>query len=335
MKKNILFFIVLFFSLFLNATSNYYNWHKNHLSKEVVVYSNINPYILKTLFNVFTEEKGINVKYFIASGDFYNNNLELITHNADIFFIRDVFGLYNATKKQILTSKSNKYLDSTIANYLIDYENYWFGLGFFAKLIVYNTSNVAKDDLVNYQDLASDKWANKLCLSDFRSPKNRAFLATMIADIGLDKAKKTILAMIKNSTNKPYENDTDIINAIANNTCGVAIVDSDNYFNIRNTMSNPSFKSFMPNQNTTGTYINISGAGIVRGSNNYLQAKILLEWLASAKAQTIYSNLSNQYPANQNISSSNLLNFKYNKLNVTKFGTLGDKVAELVKEINY
>ncbi len=333
--KNILFFIVLLFSLLLNAADNYYSWYKNSVGKKVVVYSDVNPYILKTLFDTFTKEKGINVEYLISNGDFSNNSLQLIAQSSDVFFIRDALKLYNVTKKKILTSENNEYLNSTIANHLIDYENHWFGLGFFAKLIVYNTNNVVNGELTNYQDLASNKWANRLCLTDLKSPANRAFLAAMVADIGFDKTKITILKMVKNMTGKPYKDDTAIINAITSNACDVAIIDSDSYINIKNTKSHYNFKALTPNQNKKGAYINISGAGIVKNSDNYLQAKTLIEWLASAKAQIMYSNLSNQYPVNLNINSLNLLQLKYNKLNITKFGTLDDKVSLLVQEINY
>ena len=46
---------------------------------------------------------------------------------------------------------------------------------------------------------------------------------------------------------------------------------------------------FWPNQETFGTHINLSGAGIIKNSKNYKNAVIFLEFLSSKKAQEIYT----------------------------------------------
>ena len=65
----------------------------------------------------------------------------------------------------------------------------------------------------------------------------------------------------------------------------------------------------------------------------------LLEWLSSAKAQSIYGSLNKEYPANQNIDSDEIVSswgsFKKDKMNLSIAGELQADAVKLMQRLGY
>lgn len=337
MQRKILFFILISISLLTYSKGKYYNWHKNPVTN-IVIYSDHSPYLLKQIFNLFTLESGIDIKYFIINPNISNNYLQTTIDNADVLLLKDTTTLWQANSNKKLRSKYIQHLDldSTIANYLTNYEGTIFSMAFSAKLIIYNDKNVSKAEFDNYQDLADTKWRNRLCFSDLQNANNKNFLAALIAHNGFKETTKIVSALLDNAKNK-YNSDVEVIDAITLGRCDIGLVDSDIYLQNKNYDKNYALSVFMPNQNTTGTYINASGFAILNNTNKIQQINILLKWLTSAKAQKLYSALTYKYPANQNITHikeiANLGSFRYNKINISELNLLQVKVSELLKDL--
>ena len=88
---------------------------------------------------------------------------------------------------------------------------------------------------------------------------------------------------------------------------------------------------FWANQDSSGTHVNISGAGIVKHSSSPSEALELLEFLSSIEAQKIYVGLNKEYPASQKLKADNLIaiwgDFNQDKMNLS---VAGEKQAESV-----
>ena len=55
---------------------------------------------------------------------------------------------------------------------------------------------------------------------------------------------------------------------------------------------------FWANQQTTGTHVNVSGAGVTAHAKNRANAVKLLEYLSSPEAQQMFADVAFEYPAN-------------------------------------
>lgn len=53
---------------------------------------------------------------------------------------------------------------------------------------------------------------------------------------------------------------------------------------------------WVPNQDTTGTHVNISGAGIAANAPNAEEARIFIEYLLSADSQRKFAEITNEFP---------------------------------------
>ena len=79
-----------------------------------------------------------------------------------------------------------------------------------------------------------------------------------------------------------------------------------------------------PNQATTGTHINISGAGLTKSSKNKANATQLIEFLTDVPAQEMVSNENYEFPVNPKAKPAELLRswgtFKAQQINFAELG---------------
>lgn len=102
------------------------------------------------------------------------------------------------------------------------------------------------------------------------------------------------------------------------------------------------FKSlgiYFPYDNEMGTHFNISGAGLLQNAPNPSNGKKLIEFLASEKAQNIYSNNNFEYPVLENIEIPNDLKilgkYKEDSINIYEYGPLSFKAIKLADRVGW
>ena len=149
--------VLFFFSLFAV--------HSVH-AEEVVVYSARIEQLIKPMFDAFTKETGIKVKYTTDNEGALLARLEAEGKNtpADILITADAGNLWAAARAGLLKPTKSDVLESNIPAHLRDPQNEWFGLSIRARTLIYNTKKVNPSELSTYEDLADPKWRNRLCL---------------------------------------------------------------------------------------------------------------------------------------------------------------------------
>jgi len=136
---------------------------------------------------------------------------------------------------------------------------------------------------------------------------------------------------VNNFARQPDGGDRDQAKAIAAGIGDVAIMNT-YYVGLLANSEDPeevkvadSIGVFFPNQETTGTHVNISGIGLTKHSKNKENAIKLIEYMTSVEAQEIISAENYEFPVNPNAAKPELLEswgeFKMQELN---FDTLGE-----------
>ena len=96
---------------------------------------------------------------------------------------------------------------------------------------------------------------------------------------------------------------------------------------------------FWANQNDRGVHVNISGAGIVKTSQNKKEAQKLLEYLSSDSAQDFYASANKEYPVLKDASVAESIMvwgaFVEDEINVSKLGSLQKEAVFLAQEVGY
>lgn len=314
-------------------------------AEEVVVYSARNEQLIKPLFDAYTKETGVTVK-FVTGGEgplLARLKAEGANTPADMLMTVDAGNLWQASEEGLLRPVKSAALAANVPAHLRDPDNEWYGLSVRARTLIYNKDKVKPADLSTYEDLANPKWKNRLCLRSSKKVYNQSLVAMMIYEYGEGKTEDILQGWVNNLAAPPFPDDTKAMEAVAAGQCDVTLVNT--YYYGRLIEKNPKLPLgiFWPNQGASaknaGVHVNISGAGITKHAKNPAGATRLLEWLSSEKAQNLYADSNLEYPVNAKVKPDATVAawgpFKQNLINVKEAGTLQAKAVKLMDRVGY
>jgi len=310
-------------------------------AEEVVVYSARNEQLIKPLFDAYTKETGVQVKFITDKEGPLLQRLKAEGPNtpADLLLTVDAGNLWQAANEGVLKAVDSKVLAANIPGYARDPQNRWFGLSLRARTIVYNSAKVKPAELSTYEDLASPKWKGRLCLRTSKKVYNQSLVAMMIAEHGEAKTEQIVRGWVANLATDVFPDDTKMMEAIAAGQCDVGIGNTYYYGRLMEKKPNLPLVLFWPNQAGSGVHINISGAGVTRYAKNEAGAIKLLEWLSSRNAQNLFADVNMEYPANPLVKPDPVVaawgDFKKNPINVAKAGELQAAAVKLMDRAGY
>ncbi|MDP6164401.1 MAG: extracellular solute-binding protein [Candidatus Thioglobus sp.] len=332
-QVSILFFIITFFS------SSFLTSVIAASDNDLTVYSTRKEHLIKPLFDAFTEKTGIKVSYLTGKGGALIERIKLEGKKtkADLFMTVDAGNLWYASTQNLFQPVESQIIENNIPSHLRDPNGLWTGLSVRARTIIYSTERVNPDELSSYQDLANKKWKGRLCLRTSKKVYTKSLVSSLIYHDGLDKTTKVVRGWIDNLAATPHAEDVHIMTSILAGQCDVGIVNSYYFGRLQAKDPNVALKLFWANQKSTGTHVNVSGAGVTKHSKNSENAIILLEFLTSIEAQKIYVSLNKEYPASQKIKAANLItlwgNFNQDKMNLSVAGkNQADSVSLMQRE---
>lgn len=256
------------------------------------------------LYENFSQATGIKVNLIEGKDDELLERIKTEGENspADVLITVDVARLWRAGEDGLLQPVDSEVLTSAIPATLRSADNTWFGLTKRARVIVYNTEKVEPSELSTYEDLADPKWKGRFCVRSSTNTYNQSLVAAKIIELGEPATEEWVKGLVSNFAREPEGNDTDQIKAVAAGECDVALVNSYYVARLRSS-EDPADQevvanigAFFPNQDSGGTHVNISGAGILANAPNPEQAKAFLEYMVTPEAQEVFANNNNEYP---------------------------------------
>ena len=310
-------------------------------AEEVVVYSARIEQLIKPIFDAFTKETGIQVKYLTDKEGPLLERLKSEGKNtaADMLITVDAGNLWHAAQEGLLKPVDSKVLEANIPAHLQDPQNRWFGLSVRARTIVYNPSKVKPEELSTYEALGDPKWKGRLCLRTSKKVYNQSLVAMLIAEHGEEKTEKIVKSWVDNLATEPFADDTKAMEAVAAGQCDVTVVNTYYFGRLKEKNPNLPLAIFWPNQNSSGVHVNVSGAGITAHAKNEKAGIKLLEFLSSDKAQNLFADVNMEYPANQKVKPDPTVaswgQSKQNPINVAKAGELQASAVKLMDRAKY
>jgi iron(III) transport system substrate-binding protein len=308
---------------------------------EVVVYSARIEQLIRPLFDAYTRDTGVTVKFVTDKEGPLMERLKAEGPNtpADVLLTVDAGNLWQASQLELLQPVKSKTLAANIPAHLRDPEGLWFGLSVRARTIVYNTGKVKPAELSTYEDLASAKWKGRLCLRTSKKVYNQSLVAMMLAEHGEARTEQIVRGWVGNLAAPVFPDDTKMMEAIAAGQCDVGITNTYYFGRLIEKSPNLRLALFWPNQSGSGVHVNVSGAGVTKYAKNPQGAVKLLEWLSSVAAQSLYADANMEYPVNPAVKPHPVVagwgNFKQNNINVAKAGELQAAAVRLMDRAGY
>lgn len=311
----------------------------------VTVYSARNEQLIKPLFDAYTRETGVEVKFITDKEGPLLARLKAEGKNtpADLLLTVDAGNLWQAGNEGLLRPIKSRVLDANVPAHLRDPDGEWYGLSVRARTLVYNTAKVKPAELSTYEDLASPKWKGRLCLRTSKKVYNQSLVAMMITEYGEEKAEDMVTGWVGNLATSPFPDDTKAMQAVAAGQCDVTLVNTYYFGRLMEKTPDLPLAIFWPNQNlgnkAAGVHVNVSGAGVTRYAKNPAGAQKLIEWLSSDKAQNLFADVNLEYPVNPKVKPDPKVaawgSFKPNLINVKDAGSLQARAVKLMDRAGY
>jgi len=311
------------------------------LAEEVVVYSARNEQLIKPLFDAYTKETGIAVKFLTDKEGALMQRLksEGVNTQADMLITVDAGNLWEAAREGVLKPVQSKVLEDNVPAHLRDPGNQWFGLSVRSRTLFYNTQKLKPSDLDSYEDLADPKWKGRLCMRTSKKVYNQSLVAMLIAEHGEAKAENIVRGWVANLATDVFPDDTKMLEAIAAGQCDVGMANTYYFGRLIEKKPNLPVAIFWANQKSGGVHVNVSGAGITKHAKHEKAALRLLEWLSSEKAQNLFADVNLEYPVNPKVKPDAVVaawgDFKQSSMNLSKAGELQAQAVKLMDRAGY
>ena len=311
------------------------------LAEEVVVYSARNEQLIKPLFDAYTKETGIAVKFLTDKEGALMQRLksEGVNTQADMLITVDAGNLWEAAREGVLKPVQSKVLENNVPAHLRDPGNQWYGLSVRSRTLFYNTQKLKPSDLDSYEDLADPKWKGRLCMRTSKKVYNQSLVAMLIAEHGEAKAENIVRGWVANLATDVFPDDTKMLEAIAAGQCDVGMANTYYFGRLIEKKPNLPLAIFWANQKSGGVHVNVSGAGITKHAKHEKAALRLLEWLSSEKAQNLFADVNLEYPVNPKVKPDAAVaawgDFKQSSMNLSKAGELQAQAVKLMDRAGY
>jgi iron(III) transport system substrate-binding protein len=286
----------------------------------------------KELFRRFTQATGIRVNVLEGPDDQLIERLRSEGNNspADVLFTVDAGRLWRAQEAGLFQPVNSPILTRSIPSSVREPGNHWFGFTRRARVIMYHKERVKPNEISTYEELADPKWRGQLLIRSSRNVYNQSLVGALIRHIGQARTEKWAQGVAQNLARPPQGGDTDQIRAVA---AGVGSLAVSNTYYLARLLKSPKPEDreaaqkigiIFPNQNSWGTHVNISGAGMVKTAPNRANAQRFLEFLASREAQEALAKGNNEYPVVAGVPLDPVVasfgTFKADPLNASVFG---------------
>lgn len=299
------------------------------------------------LYEQFTKETGIKVNVVKGKAEELIERMKREGQStpADLFITVDGGVLNLAKENGLLQPVESDLIKQQVPEKFRDKDNEWIGLSTRARIIAYSKERVKPEELSTYEDLASEKWKGKVLVRSSTSLYNQSLVASFIELYGEEKTEEWAKGIVANMSRDPEGGDRDQAKAIVAGLGDVAIMNT-YYVGLLLHSKDPEevkvaeqIGVFFPNQETTGTHLNISGAGLVKHSKNKENAIKLIEYLTGPEAQAVASKENFEFPVNPNTELPELLKswgeFKAQDIDFAVLGKHNKKAIEILNKVGW
>lgn len=271
----------------------------------------------EVMYDTFTRTTGIKINRVDAddAGILARLRAEGAASPADVILLVDAARLASADSQGLFQPIRSAKLDAAIPGNLRadpgEAGVTWTGFSTRARVIVYDPLRVKPEAVATYEQLADPALKGMVCTRSGSHPYNLSLFATVVERMGDEKGEAWLKGVVANMARAPKGGDTDQVRAVASGECGVAVTNT--YYLARLMKSSkPEDRATMekvrvvfPNQGTSGTHVNIAGAGVAKHAKHRENAIVFMEFLASPFAQDYFANGNNEFPAAKGVKVDN------------------------------
>ena len=305
----------------------------------LTIYSGREEELVAPLFEMFTEETGIEVE--VRYGDSAELAATIAEEGgaspADLFWAQDP-GSLGSVESQ-LAELPQEILDRVDTRFR-DTEGRWVATSGRSRVIVYNTDALSEDEVPDSVfDLTDPKWEGRIGMA----PTNasfQAFVTAMRLSEGDEKTRRWLLDLKKNDP-KEYEKNTPIVEAAAAGEIDVGLVNHYYLYLVNEEQPGAPIANHFLAPGDPGALVSVAGAAVLASSDQEDSAERFVGFLLSDEAQRFYVDEAEEaeYPLVEGIEPKEglppLEELEGPDVDLTSFGAEHEATIELLRETGY
>ncbi|HEY8527376.1 MAG TPA: extracellular solute-binding protein [Acidimicrobiales bacterium] len=305
----------------------------------LVIYNGRSHYGDEAVFHEFEEATGIEVELRGGTAPelFERLRREGDDTPADVLVTTDLANLWRAEEAGLLANVTTPELEANIPPELHDPDGAWWALTTRLRIPVVSTERVPEGAVTSYEDLGDPRWRGRTCLRTSNNEYNQSLVADMIAKRGREATEELLRSWMANDPDI-INSDGELLAAIAAGDCDVGL--SNHYYLGRALAENPDFPvaPAWPDQDGAGAHANVSGIGVVRGTDREEDAIALMEFLTSREAQDEFTTGS-EFAANPDVPPAEHIrdwaDVRMDPIAVDEAGPLLDEAVQLMLDVGW
>ena len=316
-------------------------------AETVTVYSHRHYEADKKLYEQFTAKTGIKVQVLQGDADQLIERIrgEGAASPADLLITADVGRLYRADQLGLFQKLADPRIAELVPASLRDANGKWTALTRRARIIVWDKTVSALPPVTTYEQLADASLAGGVVVRSSGNVYNISMVSSLLAHWGPEKTLAWAQGVAKNLAQPPQGGDRDQMKALAAGRGKVAVT---NTYYLGQLLSSPNpaerevgqkMGVIFPNQNDTGTHVNISGVGLLAKSPNAEGARALVRFLLSDEAQQVFAAENYEYPVRDSVPLAPVVEswgrFKADALALTQIGELSPQALAIVDKAGW
>lgn len=334
-------FLTLFVAVSSAQEGNSEPANRGEVVRFVNIYSYRQPTLIQPVLDAFTQETGIATRVIYAEeGLLERLQIEGRNAPADLVLTTDISVLALAKTLGVTQPVVDAPALQAIPETYKDPEGHWFGLTTRAR-VVFASKKAVEETALTYEDLADPRWKGRLCTRSGQHLYTIGLVSAFLAHHGEEATKKWLIGVRDNLARKPSGNDRAQVKSIFLGECVLALGNTYYMGKMLLNEKEPEQKEWaasvhiiFPRFEKGGTHVNISGMFMARYASHRVEARALMEFLASQKAQALYAQLNHEYPVLKEVPVSDLVaswgHFKADPLPLSEIAKNQKRASELV-----
>lgn len=266
--------------------------------EQLLVYSGRNENLVRPLLERFARETGVDIR--VRYGDTTEMLATILEEGdgtrADVFVSQDAGALGELTRRGLLAPLPAPTLELVEPRFR-DPGGAWVGVTGRARVIAYNTDRLTEADVpASVLGVTDPRWRGKVGFP----PSNASFIAfvsALRAQVGDERARQFLEGLKANEARR-YDNNVLVLDAVASGEIELGLVNHYYLYNEFKERRDAPVANFYPGQGPggEGTFVNVSGAGVLRRSTRTEAAQRFVSFLLGTEAQEYFRTETAEYP---------------------------------------
>ncbi len=306
---------------------------------DLVVYNGRSQYGDEQAFRDFEDRRGLSLELRGGTAPelFERLRSEGEDTPADLLVTTDLANLWRAKEAGLLQPVSSAALERQVPSAYRDPDQQWWGLSLRIRTPMRSTERVPESAVTSYEDLGAAQFKGRLCLRTSNNEYNQSLVADWLAKRGPAKTEALLRSWMENDP-QILGSDVEVLEAIAAGRCDVGL--TNHYYLGRILAEEPDFAvaPAWADQEGAGVHTNLSGVGVVSGSEHAADAVTLMESLTAAPAQRLITENS-ELAVNADVPPAEHIaewdDVKKDPIDVARAGALLPDAVALMQEVGW